>query len=138
MAKISGIGLTISVTTSAGAVTPIGPDVTSCTINTSRGEQDITGLDKSAIERLLLLADSELGLTGIYNSALSHTVFADHGVLEAAHVGRHVVIVLPGGGLATMTCLMVIPTYNLSRGADGSLTWTATLKLADGTLPAWA
>jgi hypothetical protein len=138
MAKISGIGLTISVTTSAGGVVPIGPDVNSCTINTSRGEQDVTGLDKSAIERLLLLGDSELGLSGVYNPALSHTVFHNIGTQEAAHVGRDVVIVLPGGGLATMTCIMVFTNYILSRGADGSLTWTVTGKLADGSVPTFS
>jgi len=138
MGKTSGIGLSISVTTSAGGVIAIGPDVNSCTINTSRGEQDVTGLDKSAIERLLLLGDSELGLSGTYNPALSHTVFHNIGVQEAAHVGRDVVIVLPGAGLVTMTCIMVFSNYNLSRGADGSLTWTATGKLADGSVPTFA
>ena len=138
MAKMSGIGLTISVADSVGGVIPIGPDVTSCSINTSRGEQDITGLDKSAVERLLLLGDSELSLTGVYNPALSHTVFCDIGTLEAAHLGRDVVIVLPGAGLVTMTCIMIFTSYNLSRGADGSLTWTATGKLSDGSVPTFA
>jgi hypothetical protein len=137
MSKMSGIGLTISVDNAAGAPVAIGPDVNSCTINTSRGEQDITGLDKSAVERLLLLGDAELGLTGTYNPALSHTVFADLAIL-AGQVGRTVTIVLPGAGLITLACEMVFPSYNLSRGADGSLTWTATGKLSSGTLPTFA
>ena len=137
MAKMSGIGLTISVDTAAGAPVAIGPDVNSCTINTSRGEQDITGLDKSAVERLLLLADAELGLTGTYNPTLSHTVFASL-VILAGQVGRTVTIVLPGAGLITLAMEMVPLNYNLSRGADGSLTWTASLKLSSGTVPAFA
>jgi len=135
--KTSGIGLTISVDDAAGAPVAIGPDVVSCTINTSRGEQDVTGLDKAAVERLLLLGDAELGLNGIYNPALSHTVFADLAIL-AGQVGRTVTIVLPGAGLVNLICEMVFSNYNLSRGTDGSLTWTATGKLSSGTLPTFA
>ena len=137
MAKMSGIGLTISVDKADGNPVAIGPDVNSCTINTSRGEQDITGLDKSAVERLLLLADAELGLTGTYNPTLSHTVFASL-VILAGQVGRTVTILLPGAGLVNLVCEMVPTSYNLSRGADGSLTWTATLKLSSGTVPSFA
>ena len=137
MAKMSGIGLTISIDDPAAAPVVIGPDVTSCNINTRRGEQDITGLDKSAVERLLLLHDAELSLTGVYNPTLSHTVFAAL-TLNGAEVGRTVTIVLPGAGLVTLECEMVPLSYNLSRGSDGSLTWTASLKLSDGTVPSFA
>jgi len=135
--KTSGIGLTISVDNAAGAPVAIGPDVNSCGIKTSRGEQDITGLDKSAVERLLLLGDAELSLSGTYNPALSHTVFADLGIL-AGQVGRTVTIVLPGVGLVTLAFEGVPSDYSLNRGADGSLTWTATIKLSSGTLPTFA
>jgi hypothetical protein len=39
--------------------------------------QDITGLDKSANERLLLLADFSISLAGVFNDAsnMSHDVF---------------------------------------------------------------
>jgi len=136
MAKMSGIGLTISIDNAAGAPVAIGPDVNSCGIKTSRGEQDVTGLDKSAIERLLLLGDAELTLSGVYNPSLSHTVFADLSIL-AGQVGRTVTIVLPGVGLVTLACEMVFSDYSLSRGNDGALTWSASGKLSSGTMPSF-
>jgi len=46
-------------------------------MSTPRAVQDVTGVDKSAIERLLLLADFSITLNGVYNNAAgkSHAVF---------------------------------------------------------------
>jgi hypothetical protein len=33
---------------------------------------------------------------------------------------------------------MMIASYGLSRDASGALTWTATLNLSNGTVPAWS
>jgi hypothetical protein len=49
----------------------ISNDITSITIDTPYGVQDITGLDKSAIERLLLRADATGTITGVFNTASS-------------------------------------------------------------------
>jgi hypothetical protein len=74
--EISGLGMTLAVDLSDGTTaTNISNDVTGITFSTPRGEQDVTGLDKSAMERLLLLADGKVSITGVYNAALSHTVF---------------------------------------------------------------
>jgi hypothetical protein len=134
MSKLSGIPVQLSVDNSAGAAKDISNDVNTFTVNTSRGEFDMTGLDKAAIERLLLLADAELSLTGTFNPDLSHLVFRDHGVGNP----REVTVVYPGGGaLDTLIMNLVFSSYNVSRGADGALTWTSTGKLADGTTPAF-
>ena len=135
MAKMSGIPVVLTVANSNGGVVDISNDVNSVTLNTSRGEQNITGLDKEAIERLLLLTDAELGLTGVFNEALSHRVFRDCG----AGNPRAVSITLPGGGALDVLALnLVFSSYVVSRGADGALTWTAPGKLADGAVPGWS
>jgi len=132
MSKLSGIPVAIEVDNSAGAAKDISNDVTDFTVNTSRGEWDVTGLDKAALERQLLLGDAELSLKGVFNEALSHRVFFDCGVGNP----REVTVTYPGGGaLDTLVMNLVFSSYVVSRGTDGSLTWTASGKLADGTVP---
>ncbi|HUV73870.1 MAG TPA: hypothetical protein VMW79_06150 [Anaerolineae bacterium] len=133
MGKVTGLGMTLSVDDDAGNLQDISGDAPSFTVNTSRGEQDVTGIDKSAMERLLLLGDAEISISGVFNAALSHLVFRKIGTILAGQVGRTVTIAYPDA--VTLSMEMVFSSYNINRGADGSLTWTATGKLADGTVP---
>ena len=64
MAKESGLGMSVAVDDSGGSARTISNDVTNMDFATPRNEQDITGMDKSAIERLLLLADFSVTLNG--------------------------------------------------------------------------
>lgn len=134
MAKESGIGMTVTVDDSGGTGRAITNDVTSINFSTPRGLQDVTGLDKSAIERLLLLADGTVTINGVFNDAtnMSHDVFK---TVPTTSVSRTVVIVHSG---QTMTMEIMFSDYALSRGQDGSLTWTATGSLANGTAPTWS
>src|SRR5882672_3102722 len=78
MAKQSGLGwTTLSVDDSGGTPQVIKNDITNLQFSTPRGVQDVTGIDKSAIERLLLLADFSVTLNGVFNVAAntSHDVF---------------------------------------------------------------
>jgi len=137
MGKLSGIPLQLQVDDSAGTPQDISNDVNTLSIKNSRGEWDVTGLDKSAIERQLLLGDAEVSLSGVFNEALSHRVFRDCGIGNP----REVTITLPGGGggaLHTLVMNLVFASYVVSRGNDGALTWATTGKLADGTVPTWA
>ena len=59
MAKSSGITSTYSLDDSGGTLRDISTAVLSFEISTPRGVFDITGLDKSAIERMLGLAQPE-------------------------------------------------------------------------------
>ncbi len=136
MAKASGIGMTVQVDDSAGTLRAITNDVLSCTFGTPRGQQDITGLDKSAIERLLLLADGTVTLTVAYNTAAStgsHTVLK---TIPSTSVNRTVTLTPPGGSALSME--MIGTNYSLNRGQDGSLTGTAEFALADGAVPTWS
>lgn len=65
---------TVIVDDSASAAQTISNDVTEFSFQTPRALQDITGVDKSAHERLLVLADSSFSLKGVFNTAsnMSH------------------------------------------------------------------
>jgi hypothetical protein len=103
--------------------------VTNFSFATPRGVQDVTGVDKSAMERLLLLADFSITLNGVFNDALSHLVF------DTLDGVRSVELDVSGQSLDN-ECLLT--DYALTRNADGSLTWSVPGVLANGTVPAWA
>lgn len=133
MAKESGLGwTTLSVDTSAPALTDIKNDVTNFEFSTPRAVQEITGVDKSAMERLLLLADFSITMNGVFNDASSHTVFKDVG---STSVTRTVSLEVSGQTLS-VECLLT--DYALTRGDDGSLTWSVPGVLQNGTAPTWS
>lgn len=135
MAKESGIGwTTFSVDDSSGTPQAIKNDITNFSFATPRGVQDVTGIDKSAIERLLLLADFSITPNGVFNDAAgaSHAVFK---TVPSTSVARTVTLTVSGQTLANET---LFTDYSLTRAQDGSLTWTAPGVLADGTVPTWS
>lgn len=129
--------MTVTIDESDGNGRDISADITSVQINTSQGIQDITGITVAAHERLGLLRDGELVLSGVFDdgSNLAHEVFKDYYTPVSGAFGRTVAIAISG---QTLSMDMIIESYNLNRGADGSLTWTATLRLDSGTTPAWS
>lgn len=139
MAKVSGLTTSITVDDAAGAGKDISNDITSFNVATPRGVQDITGLDKSAVERLVVRSDATISMTGVFNSATdkSHDVFKTVPTQAGTGTGatRTIVIVFPGPKTLTIEC--VLTDYQLSFGADGTLTWTVPGQLANGTQPAW-
>ena len=141
MTKASGLTTSVTVDNAAGAGKDISNDITSFNVSTPRGVQDITGLDKSAVERILLRADGNISMTGVYNASTadkSHDVFKSVPTQSGTGTGatRTVVIVYPGTKTLTMEC--VLTDYQVSMGADGSLTWTVPGSIADGVAPTWS
>jgi hypothetical protein len=135
MAKESGIGwTTLSVDNSAGVAKVIKNDVTNFQFGTPRGVQDVTGVDKSAMERLLLLADFSVSLTGVFNDAtdFSHDVFK---TVPSTSVNRTVALSVSG---QTINNECLFTDYSFTRAQDGSLVWQAPGVLADGTVPTWS
>jgi hypothetical protein len=135
MAKESGLGwTTLSVDDSAGSPQAIKNDITNLEISTPREEQDITGIDKSAKERLLLLADCSVELTGVFNDAAgsAHAVFKS---VPSTSVARTTTMVVSGDTLAPE---LLYTDYALTRAENGALTWKAPGVLADGTVPTWS
>jgi hypothetical protein len=136
MAKQSGLGDYLSVDDSTGSARDISNDVTNATFNNGTALQEVTGIDKSAVERLQLLGDGTVSINGVFNSAsnLSHDVFK-------TQTGTRTVTYCVGGNSGSNPKLemeMLISAYNLDRAADGSLTWSAELSLESGTVPTWS
>jgi hypothetical protein len=135
MAKENGLGwTTLNVDDSGGTARDIRNDCTNLDWSMPRGVQDVTGLDKSAIERLLLLGDFTGTVNGVFNDAAN----ASHSVLKtvgSTSVTRTIGIVVSG---QTLNNECVITDYALTRAASGEFTWSAPFSLADGTAPTWS
>ncbi len=133
MAKSTGLAwTTLSVDDSGGTPVDIRNDVTNFQFATPRGVQDVTGIDKSAYERLLLLADFTITLNGVFNAAVSHTVFR---TVPSSSVQRTTSLAQASQTLAPE---VMYTDYNLTRAQSGELTWTAPGVLSNGTVPTWA
>lgn len=139
MAKESGLGFTLlSVDDSTGTLQDIRNDVPNFQFATPRGVQDVTGIDKSAFERLLLLADMTMTLNGVFNDAAnkSHAVFKS---VPTYNVGREVQIGHSGQTLGAAPQIEMIATdYALTRAGGGELTWTVPMSLSNGAIPTWS
>lgn len=106
--------------------------MTNLEFSTPRAVQDITGVDKSAFERLLLLADFSITLNGVFNAATSHTVFS---TVPSTSVTRTVSLTVNAVSLPNE---VVFTDYPLTRADSGELTFAVPGSLADGTVPTWA
>lgn len=135
MAKEGGLGLTVSVDDSIPTARAIGNDITNLTFGTPRGVQDITGVNSSAVERLLLLADFSCQLNGVFNDAAAPSAHDTFKTVPSTSVTRTVTIAVSGQTLPN-ECLF--SDYALTRGADGSLVWTAPGVLNSTVVPTWA
>lgn len=132
MAKVSGLGwTTCSVDDAAGALQAVRNDFTNIEFATPYNVQEITGLDKSAMERLLLLAD----FSGTLNSVFNPSANAIHAVMSGdLRVIRTLSIVVSG---KTLPNEVLFTDYHLTRAASGEFTAAHPFLLADGTTPTW-
>ena len=122
--------------TSGGSAKAIKNDITNFQFATPRGVQDVTGVDKSAFERLLLLADFSITLNGVFNDATDceHDVFK---TVPSTSVARTVTLTVSGQSLGASGVETLFTDYAMTRAASGELTFTAPGVLADGTVPTW-
>jgi hypothetical protein len=135
VAKESGVGWSVaSIDDSGGTVRAIINDITNLQFSTPRGVQDVTGIDKSAMERLLLLADFSITLNGVFNDAANqaHDVFK---TVPSTSVARTTTLTVSGQTLANE---VLYTDYPLSRSASGELTWAVPGVLTGGVVPTWA
>ena len=132
MAKESGMAWTeCTIDDSADAAKIIVNDVTSLDFSTPRNLLDWTGLDKSAIERGLGLADFSITVNCIFNDAAASS-FA---VFKATTGERDVDLEISG---QTLDNDCYVSDVAWGRAADGSFTIAGTLQLMDGTVPTWS
>ncbi len=133
MAKETGLGWSeFNVDNAAGSAQDIRNDITNFEFSTPYNLQEVTGIDKSAMERLSLLADCTGTMNGVFNPAANRA----HAVLSGdLRVIRTIDLVVSTKALST-ECL--ISDYALTRAASGEFTWSAPYSLADGTVPTWS
>jgi hypothetical protein len=132
MAKASGLGwTTCSVDDASGTPVVIKNDVTNLQFSTPRATQDVTGIDKSAMERLLLLADFSITLNGVFNAVVSHTAWK---TIPSTSVPRTTSLTVNGVSLNNE---VLYTDYPLTRADSGELTWAVPGVLADGNVPQW-
>jgi hypothetical protein len=133
MAKITGITSVVTIGDAGGTARTISGDVTDFSINQSRNQIDVTGIDKDFFERLPGLGDYSFTLSGVFNPAANqaHAVFSTMGTALRAFTAS-----FSSGGTANGTA--AVESYNVSRAQGGALTWTATLNCANGTGMAWS
>lgn len=135
MAKESGLAwTTLSVDDASTAAKDIRNDITDFDFSTPRAVQEVTGIDKSAMERILLLADFSITMNGVFNDAadFSHAVFK---TIPSTSVARTVSIGVSG---QTLACECLLTDYQLKRSDAGELTWSVPGSLSDGTVPTWS
>lgn len=135
MAKQSGLGwTTCSVDDAGGTPQTIINDVTNLQFATPRATQDVTGINKSAMERLLLLADFSITLNIVFNPASnqSHDVFK---TVPSTSVQRTTTLTVAAKTLANE---VLYTDYPLQRSDSGEFTASIPGVLADGNVPTWA
>lgn len=125
MAKVSGITTALTI-----AGNNISNDVKSLNVDTPYGVQDVTGIDKSAMERLLLRGDLSGTINGVFNTASSMS----HATLKTPG-SKSFVAAYPG---ATLTTTVITSNYAVSMADDGSLTWSVNIVLTGGAVPVWS
>ena len=98
--------------------------------------QDVTGIDKSAIERLLLLADFSIQVNGVFNPTATTSEHAVFSTVPSTSVNRAVNITTNGKNLNITGVLFT--DYQITRPASGELTYQAHGVNADGAVPTWS
>lgn len=127
---------TLSVDDSGGTVRAIKNDVQSFQWAMPRGVLDVTGVDKSAIERRLLLADFSISLvTTAINFDAAPSFFDCFHDVSSTSAARTTTL---GFASKTIAPEVLYTDCQVNRGQDGSLGATVPGVLADGTVPTWA
>lgn len=95
----------------------------------------MTGIDKLAMERLLLLADFSITLNGVFNDTATtgaHDVFK---TVPSTSVARLVTMVVAAKTLAPT---VLFTDYPLSRSDSGELVFAVPGVLSNGAVPTWS
>lgn len=134
--KLTGLGAAIIIDNSGGTPETISNDVTNFSFATPMAVQDVTGVDKSAHERLLLLADGSATFAGVFDvdSDKTHSIFSD---VASTRVTRTTKIQPTASTVPSLSMEMLLTDYQLTRANTGELTWSVPATLADGTAPTW-
>ena len=140
MAKTTGLAwTTLGVGDASNSVQDIRNDVTNLQFAMPRGVQDVTGIDKSAIERLLLLGDFSITLNGVFNSTATTSEHAVFKTITSTSVLRTVNMTITGSVAANLNqaSAILFTDYQFSRPQTGEATWSVPGVLGNGAVPTW-
>ena len=135
MAMQTGLGDYIAVDDSGGSARDISDNVQSYEIGNSQNLLDSTTVSKSALQRLIALGDLQVTINGMFDAASNKS----HDVFKTKSGTRTFDLRIGGNSSSNpqLTAEMLVADYNLSRGTDGALNFTASLMLQSGTVPTW-
>lgn len=125
MAKTSGLPTSFTIDDAAGSPATFSNEVGTVSINLTRAQQDVSGLDVDGTERIQLRGDWTVSFSGFWDADTVVPVFGDLSNL------RTLSIAYPG---ATFGGECVLSSFSPAVAADGSLGWTAEGASADGLL----
>jgi hypothetical protein len=134
VAKQTGITGTVTIGDANGVSQTFSGNVQTFNINQSRAQIDVTGIDKQFMERLPGLGDYSIDLSGVYDGAGTATAIQTFASMGTALRAFTIAV----GPVGTAVGTAALATFNVSRGGDGALSWTATLNCANGTAMAWS
>ena len=134
MAKQTGLGATCAISDANGVSQTFSTDVRSFTINSSRAQIDVTGIDKSFFERLPGLGDYSIDIEGSFNNAGTATAVQALSTMGTALRAFSLVLGVAG----TVAGTAALSNWNVSRAQGGDLTYSATLNCANGTALVWS
>lgn len=129
MAKQNGVWTTLTI-----ASNNLINDVSSLEASTPIDVQEVTGLDKSAIERIALLADLSFSVKA---AAINFSASQFHATFKNVTSGVAKAVSAVVGG-STLAANVLFSEYKMSRGEDASLGGEASGMLSDGAVPAWS
>ncbi len=141
MAKESGLGWTLfSIDDSGGTQRALVNDALNIDWDMPRETLDVTGLDLSAHERLIGLADFTLNVTLAFNDHATVSSFNVLKTIASTDVARELAATISGQKLYDGAANFIpvwLTSAALARVADGSFQFTATAILSNGLLPQW-
>lgn len=137
ISKQHGLGAVITVDDSGGSPQVVSNSNSQFEFATPRAANDITGVDKSAIERQLLLADFSCTLQGPFDTTATvgaHVVFSS---VSSTSVARTTKIQPTSSSVPYLSVEALFTDYQVSRADSGALNWQSPGVLADGAVPTW-
>lgn len=135
MAKVTGLGMSIAVDDSGGTARTCSNSITTAEWDTPREEIMTTGVDKSAAERLLGLADFTVKFEGTLDTTASTGAHAVFSTVPSTSVARTVTLTIATKVLA---CETLFTSYSIKRDDSGAASWSTEGALSDGSVPTWA
>lgn len=142
--KVTGLAWsTLSVGDSSNTTQDIRNAITDLTFATPRAVQDVTGIDKSAMERLLLLADYSIDLKGTFDTLATSGAHAVFSTIPSTSVNRAVLLTTNGknlnmGSTGAGNGAVLFTDYKITRNPNGELLWEAPGVGSTGVVPTWS